>query len=110
MSTPTTLATTPRADSMKNVLAGTAELPCRAAPQLFFAEDPGQLLQAKALCRQCLVRRACLTDALRRREPCGVWGGELLDQGAIITGKRPRGRPPKRDPVRRDPVRRDPAA
>jgi len=100
----TTLTSTPMADSMKNVRARTAELPCRAAPQLFFAEDPAQLLQAKALCRQCLVRRACLTDALRRREPWGVWGGELLDRGEIITGRRPRGRPRKLGPVRRDPA------
>lgn len=100
----TTLTTTPLAVSAKNEPARAGELPCRAAPQLFFAEDPRQLLQAKALCRQCLERRACLTGALRRREPCGVWGGELLDGGSIITGKRSRGRPRKADSVRHDPA------
>jgi WhiB family redox-sensing transcriptional regulator len=100
----TTLTTTPPAHSAKNVRAGTAELPCQAAPQLFFAEDPHQVLQAKALCRPCLERRGCLTDALRRREPCGVWGGELLDGGVIIAGKRPRGRPRTAGSVRHDPA------
>jgi WhiB family redox-sensing transcriptional regulator len=88
----------------KMSMTNTVELPCRAAPQLFFAEDPQDLLRAKALCRQCPVRLTCLADALRRREPCGVWGGELLDRGAIIAGKRPRGRPRKAGSVRREPA------
>jgi WhiB family redox-sensing transcriptional regulator len=80
------------------------ELPCRAEPQLFFAEDPRDVLRAKALCYGCPVRLACLADALRRREPCGVWGGELLDRGAVIASKRARGRPRKAGSVRRDPA------
>jgi hypothetical protein len=31
----------------------------------------------------------CLEGALRRREPCGVWGGRLFHYGRIITIKRP---------------------
>lgn len=31
--------------------------------------------QAKAICRSCGVRRACLEYALRIREPHGIWGG-----------------------------------
>jgi WhiB family redox-sensing transcriptional regulator len=76
-------------------VAPTVELPCRGAPELFFAEDPQDLLLAKALCRHCPLRSACLADALKRGEPCGVWGGELLLRGAVIAGKRPRGRPRK---------------
>jgi WhiB family redox-sensing transcriptional regulator len=79
-------------------------LPCRAEPQLFFAEDPRDVLRAKALCAGCPVRPTCLADALRRGEPCGVWGGELLDRGAVIAGKRARGRPRKAGSVRRDPA------
>ena len=30
---------------------------------------------AKAICKGCEVRISCLSDALRRREPDGVWGG-----------------------------------
>lgn len=63
------------------------ELPCRAAPELFFAEHPADLLRAKMLCRDCPVRPACLADALQRREPCGVWGGELLLRGTVIADK-----------------------
>ncbi len=40
-------------------------------------------------------RLACLDGALKRREPWGVWGGELLMSGAIVSRKRPRGRPRK---------------
>ena len=70
-------------------------LPCTEAPELFFAESPQDVEQAKALCRGCRARLACLAGALERREPWGVWGGELLMSGAIVPHKRPRGRPRK---------------
>jgi WhiB family redox-sensing transcriptional regulator len=31
--------------------------------------------RAKAICRTCGVRKACLDYALRIREPHGIWGG-----------------------------------
>jgi len=68
-------------------------LPCTEAPELFFAESPQDVEQAKAMCRGCRARLACLAGALERREPWGVWGGELLMSGAIVPHKRPRGRP-----------------
>jgi WhiB family redox-sensing transcriptional regulator len=71
------------------------DLPCTQDPELFFAESPQDVEQAKAMCRGCRVRLACLVGALERREPWGVWGGELLISGAIVPGKRPRGRPRK---------------
>src|SRR5207253_11423263 len=71
------------------------DLPCTEDPELFFAESPEDVEQAKALCRGCRARLACLTGALERREPWGVWGGELLMGGAIVPHKRPRGRPRK---------------
>jgi WhiB family redox-sensing transcriptional regulator len=71
-------------------------LPCRIDdPDLWFAESPVQLEQAKALCAGCPIRRSCLTAAIDRREPWGVWGGEIFDQGVVIAHKRPRGRPRK---------------
>lgn len=71
-------------------------LPCHAADaDLWFAEDPALLEQAKALCGGCPIRRACLTAALEREEPWGVWGGEILDRGVVLARKRPRGRPRK---------------
>jgi len=71
------------------------DLPCTQDPELFFAESPADLEQAKVMCRGCRARIACLTGALERREPWGVWGGELLMRGAIVPRKRPRGRPRK---------------
>jgi WhiB family redox-sensing transcriptional regulator len=64
-------------------------------PDLWFAELPAQLEHAKALCRQCPVRAACLADALARAEPWGVWGGEIIREGEVLPYKRGRGRPPK---------------
>jgi WhiB family redox-sensing transcriptional regulator len=72
------------------------ELPCRREnPELWFAEAPVDLEKAKVHCVECPLRSACLDGALERREPWGVWGGEIFDRGAVIAHKRPRGRPRK---------------
>lgn len=60
---------------------------------LWFAERPETLARAQALCRGCPVRRDCLAEALRRREPWGVWGGQIVQRGAVVAYKRGRGRP-----------------
>jgi WhiB family redox-sensing transcriptional regulator len=62
---------------------------------MWFADSPTQLEQGKALCADCPIRRQCLSEALEREEPWGVWGGEILERGAVIARKRPRGRPRK---------------
>ncbi|HYO86098.1 MAG TPA: WhiB family transcriptional regulator [Dermatophilaceae bacterium] len=68
-------------------------IPCQGVgTELWFAETPADVEFATPLCSTCPVRRGCLEGALRRREPCGVWGGELLVQG-MVARKRPRGRP-----------------
>jgi WhiB family redox-sensing transcriptional regulator len=73
-----------------------AAIPCRATnPELFFAESPGDVERAKSLCAGCPVRLVCIAGALERREPWGVWGGELFVQGVVVPRKRPRGRPRK---------------
>jgi len=73
-----------------------SSLPCRVNdPELFFAETPQDVETAKALCVDCPVRAECLDGARDRREPWGVWGGELFLQGVVIPRKRPRGRPRK---------------
>lgn len=50
-----------------------------ADPELFFpiseSNNNPQVQQAKAVCRACPVRDACLDWALRAGEPAGVWGG-----------------------------------
>jgi WhiB family transcriptional regulator, redox-sensing transcriptional regulator len=71
-------------------------LPCRVNdPELWFAESPSDVEFAKALCLDCPVRSLCLDGALERREPWGVWGGQLFIQGVVVPRKRPRGRPRK---------------
>jgi len=76
-------------------------VPCRDGDsRLWFAEDPEDLELAKAHCRSCPLRAACLAGAIERREPCGVWGGEIFDRGQILPAKRRRGRPHADRPVR----------
>ena len=72
------------------------QLPCRREdPELFFAETPHDVEVAKAMCLDCPLRAECLAGALERREPWGVWGGQLVVAGVVVPRKRPRGRPPK---------------
>ncbi len=84
-----------------NEQAGTGGegIPCQENDaELWFAESPADVEFAKALCRTCPARAACLAGAIDRAEPWGVWGGELLVQGAVVARKRPRGRP-RKNPV-----------
>jgi WhiB family redox-sensing transcriptional regulator len=74
------------------------DLPCRVEDaELWFADTPAELERAKTFCRECPALMACLAGAIERREPWGVWGGEIFERGAIIARKRPRGRPRKAD-------------
>ena len=68
-----------------------------ALTELFFSEQLDDIARAKAFCRGCPVQTDCLEAALVRREPWGVWGGELFLQGVVIPRKRPRGRPRKNE-------------
>ena len=77
--------------------AGT--VPCRTAPaDLFFAEEQELVQRAKALCAACPLLATCLAGALERREPAGVWGGQLFVDGVPVAYKRGRGRPRKDSP------------
>jgi WhiB family redox-sensing transcriptional regulator len=62
---------------------------------LFFSEELQDIARAKQICAKCPVMATCLEGALERREPWGVWGGQLLLNGKVLQGKRRRGRPPK---------------
>ena len=68
---------------------------------LFFSDHVLDIARAKAICAKCALTESCLSDAIEREEPWGVWGGELLSGGRIVANKRPGGRPPK---VPRPPV------
>ena len=75
---------------------GSAPLPCqREDPRLWFSKRPADLELAKAYCRPCPLRAACLAGAMERQEPHGVWGGEIFEHGSVIAQKRSPGRPPK---------------
>ncbi len=62
---------------------------------LFFSDDDFDIARAKAICSKCGLRASCLAGALERGEVAGVWGGELVEDGAVVVLKRRRGRPPK---------------
>jgi WhiB family redox-sensing transcriptional regulator len=81
-------------DSAYGTAAPGFNLPCHSVdPETFFAETPAMIAFAKSLCGECPVRSACLEGALSRAEPCGVWGGELFDDGRAVLAKRQPGRP-----------------
>jgi WhiB family redox-sensing transcriptional regulator len=71
------------------------DLPCTEDPELFFAESPQDVEQAKAMCRGCRPGWPAWPARWSAGEPWGVWGGELLLRGAIVPCKRRRGRPRK---------------
>ena len=95
-----TLAFAPIDGALTALTVG-VELPCRQYdPDLWFADAPADLEVAKALCGGCPLKVECLTGAIERAEPWGVWGGEIFERGAIVPRKRPRGRPRKEDLAR----------
>jgi WhiB family redox-sensing transcriptional regulator len=62
---------------------------------LFHSDDLHDIARAKAICSRCTVREACLDRAVERREPCGVWGGEIFHEGQVVERRPRRGRRPK---------------
>lgn len=93
MQAPTAICPAP---DLLDPCADDGALPCWSTdPDLWFAEAPADVERAKALCLPCPLRAACLAGALERREPWGVWGGELVVAGVVVPRKRPRGRPRK---------------
>ncbi len=65
------------------------------AADLFFSEELHEIAAAKRICAECPVIASCLEGAIGRREPWGVWGGQIFLNGRILAKKRRRGRPPK---------------
>ena len=61
---------------------------------MFFSDEPHDIARAKAICGRCVVREPCLSGAIAREEPWGVWGGEIFVEGRVVAVKRRRGRPP----------------
>ncbi|MCC6226600.1 MAG: WhiB family transcriptional regulator [Microthrixaceae bacterium] len=63
--------------------------------RVFFSDELHDIARAKHICATCPVMAECLEGALARREPWGVWGGQLFSSGKVVISKRRRGRPPK---------------
>jgi WhiB family transcriptional regulator, redox-sensing transcriptional regulator len=63
--------------------------------EMFFSDQIPDIIRAKEICGTCPLVDPCLSGALQRREPWGVWGGQLFLNGKILAQKRRRGRPPK---------------
>lgn len=66
---------------------------CRSADAAIFYppnESRGDLregieTEAKAVCRDCPVRRQCRDHALEAGEPYGIWGGTTPKERALIS-------------------------
>ena len=94
----TTLSLTELIDLRADAQASGDAIPCREYDaELWFAESPADVEFAKSLCGTCPALQECLAGALERREPWGVWGGQLFVQGVVVPRKRPRGRPRKNE-------------
>jgi WhiB family redox-sensing transcriptional regulator len=63
--------------------------------KVFFSEELQDIARAKTICAECPAMLTCLEGAIARREPWGVWGGQMFLNGKILATKRRRGRPPK---------------
>lgn len=74
---------------------------CRyeSEPEIFSGATPDDIEDAKAICRRCPVAAECLSTALDRREPEGVWGGLSAKERAQLAG--PVESPPARFEVQR---------
>lgn len=62
---------------------------CRGTPEAFFPEGSEARVrrltaEAKAICSGCPVTSECLTVALRRKEPIGVWGGLDAEERRVL--------------------------
>jgi len=94
----TTLTLSELLDLRSDAQAVGEAVPCREYDaELWFAESPADVEFAKSLCGTCPALQECLAGALERREPWGVWGGQLFVQGVVVPRKRPRGRPRKNE-------------
>jgi len=82
------------ADSVPRSLAACSTLTGELT-KVFFSDELRQIARAKQICATCPVIADCLEGALERREPWGVWGGQLFVSGRVVLTKRGRGRPPK---------------
>lgn len=71
-------------------------VPCRTYDsELWFSEDEAESMRAQQFCQTCPLKAVCLAEAIERKEPWGVWGGELFEKGRVLAQRKPKGRPRK---------------
>src|SRR5580658_344911 len=80
-----------------------ADASCRdeaeSLTELFFSDQIPDIVRAKTICTTCPLIVPCFEGARERREPWGVWGGQLFLNGKVLAQKRRRGRPRKNPPA-----------
>lgn len=92
------LVTILNAEASANEMTWQAEAACvglDGGEEIFFSEELQDIAAAKRICAECPVMAECLEGAMTRREPWGVWGGQLFMNGRVLMTKRRRGRPRK---------------
>lgn len=57
---------------------------CSQDPELWWSDDPAEILMAKHYCTGCPILRECGMFALVNREKNGVWGGLSKNERATI--------------------------
>lgn len=63
----------------------------KRGPDLFYPERSHTgAAQAKSVCRGCIVREECLTEAIVNNERFGIWGGMDTQQRTREARKRKR--------------------
>ena len=76
-------------------------VPCAGLTDLYFPDfNVGnshlpKLARAVEICAGCPYAGPCFDGAAARREPSGVWGGRIFENGRAVPMPRPRGRPRK---------------
>lgn len=60
---------------------------CREDPEQMFVKGKAQH-EAKKVCAPCLLRTACLADALDNRIEFGVWGGKTERERRALLRRR----------------------
>lgn len=85
----------PDADWLNDASCAAEGPAANAMLELFFSEELADIADAKRICATCPVMAECLEAAMERREPWGVWGGQLFTNGRVLLVKRRRGRPRK---------------
>ena len=53
---------------------------------LFFDDD--RTIEARRLCLSCPARTSCLSAAMDREEPCGMWGGLTSTERELVDARR----------------------